>query len=144
MNVSALLPANIQTQLSLPLLLQGADYFSMAAEESSDTGVDLHELLIRKPDNTVYIRVEGEALLGAGIAEGDLLVIDRGPKPYHDDIVLACLDDVLLCRKLDLKNNCLTVSVDSGMGKEEFPDIAFCEHANLVIEGVARHVIRSL
>ncbi|MFL0797065.1 MAG: hypothetical protein K6L73_06195 [Cellvibrionaceae bacterium] len=144
MNVSELVPANIQTQLSLPLLLQGADYFSTVTEEESDEGIDLHQLLIRNPEKTLYVRAEGDILHGQGITDGDLLVVDRGPKPHHGDIVLACLDDVVLCRKLDLKANCLTVSLSSGEGKDETPDILFNEHANLVIEGVVRHVIRSL
>ena len=39
--------------------------------------LDLNELLVKRPTATYFVRVEGDSMVGAGIREGDLLVVDR-------------------------------------------------------------------
>lgn len=151
MNVSELMPASFQLQLSLPLLLQGMSE-PWCISSNDEEGIDLNEYLVRNPEKTFLTRIEGDDLRGEGLFDGDLLVVDRGVKPHHGDIVLASLDDILMCRKLDLKNNCLICGGESDENKSKAAGsseengsstIHFQDHANLVIEGRVRHVIHT-
>ncbi|HYP69192.1 MAG TPA: S24 family peptidase, partial [Thiobacillaceae bacterium] len=40
-------------------------------------------LLIADPPATFMVRVTGDSMVGAGIASGDILVVDRGLTPAH-------------------------------------------------------------
>jgi DNA polymerase V len=39
--------------------------------------IDLNEVLIRHPEATYYLRVRGHSMRDAGIADGDVLLVDR-------------------------------------------------------------------
>jgi len=54
--------------------------------------LDLNELLVRRPAATFFVRVEGDSMIGEGIRDGDILVVDRSLRPASGDIVIACVD----------------------------------------------------
>lgn len=66
--------------------------FPSPAEDFLDDGIDLHRHLIRNPAATFLYRARGTSMLLAGIADGDILVVDRSVKPQHDDLVVATWD----------------------------------------------------
>lgn len=41
---------------------------------------------------TYFVRVEGDSMVGAGISDGDLLVVDRSLRPADGDVVIASVD----------------------------------------------------
>ena len=51
--------------------------FPSPAEQYHEPPLDLNELLVKRPAATYFVRVEGDSMIGAGIHEGDLLVVDR-------------------------------------------------------------------
>src|SRR5690554_5639693 len=63
--------------------------------------LDLNDVLITNPHSTFFMRVVGDAMLGAGIASGDTLVIDRSYTAQHGDIVIAIVEDGFLVRQLE-------------------------------------------
>lgn len=54
--------------------------------------VDLATVLIRHPQATFLIRAAGLSMHGAGINDGDLLVVDRALEAHHGSIVCAVVD----------------------------------------------------
>ncbi len=42
-------------------------------------------------------------MLGSGITDQAVLVVDRSIKPKHDDIVVASIDGEFVCKRLKLK-----------------------------------------
>ena len=66
--------------------------FPSPAEDYLDCPLDLNELIISKPSATFFVRARGESMLGAGIQNGDLLVVDRSLETMNNDIVIAVLD----------------------------------------------------
>jgi len=44
-------------------------------------------------------------MIGAGIFEGDLIVIDRSLTPKHNNIVVAVIDNEFTVKRLWLKDN---------------------------------------
>jgi len=64
--------------LRLPLAGESvAAGFPSPADDYIDRGIDLNEALIQHPSSTFFLRVSGDSMIGAGIHDGDLLVVDR-------------------------------------------------------------------
>lgn len=66
--------------------------FPSPAEQYLEPPLDLNELLVKRPAATYFVRVEGDSMLGAGIHDGDLLVVDRSLRPADGDVVIASVD----------------------------------------------------
>jgi len=66
--------------------------FPSPAEQYHEPPLDLNELLVKRPAATYFVRVEGDSMIGAGIHEGDLLVVDRSLHPANGDIIIASVD----------------------------------------------------
>lgn len=69
-------------------------------EDRSDCSLDLNVHLIHHPAATFFIRVEGDLMLGAGIASGDLLIVDRALTALAGDIVVAIVHGEFTVRRL--------------------------------------------
>lgn len=66
--------------------------FPSPAEQYLEPPLDLNELLVKRPAATFFVRVQGESMVGAGIHDGDLLVVDRSLRPASGDIIIAYVD----------------------------------------------------
>ena len=66
--------------------------FPSPAEQYMEPPLDLNELLVKHPAATYFVRVSGDSMTGAGINDGDLLVVDRSLRPADGDIIIACVD----------------------------------------------------
>lgn len=66
--------------------------FPSPAEQYQEQPLDLNELLVRHPAATFFVRVQGDSMTGAGINDGDLLVVDRSIRPADGDVIIACVD----------------------------------------------------
>jgi repressor LexA len=85
--------------------------------------------------NNFLLRVKGDSMLGAGIHEGDLVVIDRKREPIKGNIVVALVEDETTVKKLDKKN-------ENWILKPENPDYSIIDK-NFEVIGVVIGVIRS-
>ena len=66
--------------------------FPSPAEQYMEPPLDLNELLVKRPAATYFVRVSGDSMSGAGINDGDVLVVDRSLRPADGDIIIACVD----------------------------------------------------
>ena len=87
--------------LALPLAGERvAAGFPSPADDYVEVGIDLNEQLIRHPTSTFFLRVSGDSMTGAGIHDGDLLVVDRSLDPRPGRIVVAVLDGGFTLKRL--------------------------------------------
>ena len=66
--------------------------FPSPAEQYLEPPLDLNELLVKRPAATYFVRVQGDSMSGAGISDGDLLVVDRSLRPADGDVITASVD----------------------------------------------------
>ena len=66
--------------------------FPSPAEQYQETPLDLNELLVKRPAATFFVKVQGDSMIGEGIRDGDLLVVDRSLRPASGDVIIACVD----------------------------------------------------
>jgi DNA polymerase V len=64
--------------------------FPSPAEDYQDKKLDLNEYLIKHPSATFFVRVSGNSMTGAGIYDGDLLIVDRS-LPASDNKIVICV-----------------------------------------------------
>ena len=87
--------------------------FPSPAEQYLEPPLDLNELLVRRPAATYFVRVQGDSMVGAGISDGDLLVVDRSLRPADGDVIIASVDGDFTVKTLRLGNG------ERGMGNGE-------------------------
>ena len=87
--------------------------FPSPAEQYLEPPLDLNELLVRRPAATYFVRVEGGSMVGAGIRDGDLLVVDRSLRPADGDVIIASVDGDFTVKTLRLGKR------EEGKGKRE-------------------------
>ena len=78
--------------------------FPSPAEQYQETPLDLNELLVKRPAATFFVKVQGDSMIGEGIHDGDLLVVDRSLRPANGDIIIACVDGDFTVKTLRLGN----------------------------------------
>lgn len=115
--------------------------FGAAADDYMERGIDLNEQLIYNKPATFFFRMNSDAMQGAGIFSGDILIVDRSIKPVSGKIIIAILDGELLVRRLQKNINSAVLMAEN----KKFADIplsAFDDRAN--VWGVVTYAIHSL
>ena len=102
-----------------------------------EKAIDLNEELVRNPTSTFFVRAKGDSMKDAGIASGDILVVDKSITAANRQIVVAMLDGDFTVKRLRRRNN--RVFLESG--NPEFPPREITPDQELVIWGVVTFVI---
>jgi DNA polymerase V len=96
-----LAPSPDAPRLARPLFLFRVPAgFPSPAEDYVEGSLDLNEHLIQHKEATFFVRVRGDSMAGAGICNGDLLVVDRAREAGDGDIVIAVVDGELTVKRL--------------------------------------------
>ena len=111
-----------------------------SAEDHVDGSLDLNEHLIEHREATFFIRVQGQSMTGAGIQDGDLLVVDRALEAADGDIVVAMVDGELTLKRLYKRNGHVRLLPENPC----FHPIGFVDGQELSIWGVATSVVHRL
>jgi len=74
--------------------------FPSPADDHMDRKLDLNEHLIDSPSSSFFVRATGNSMIGAGICEGTLLVVDKSIEPKHNKIVIAVVDGEFTVKRL--------------------------------------------
>jgi DNA polymerase V len=114
--------------------------FPSPADDHLDRSLDLHELLISHPAATFYVRLAGDSMKGAGLHDGDLLIVDRSLTAVHGDVVIACLDGDLTVKRLYRRGGVIQLRPDN----PDFAPIEIGDGREFEIWGVVTGSIRQL
>ena len=106
--------------------------FPSPAQDYFDGSLDLNDHLIRDKTSTFIVRVSGESMTGAGISDGDELVVDRSLSPTHGSVVIAILDGELTVKRLELNRGGVVLRAEN----PEYPPIHVAELSELQVWGV--------
>lgn len=74
------------------LIQAGTTGFPSPAEEYIELEINLQKQLIPNPSSTFIFRVTGHSMVGVGIMDGALLIVDRSIKVSEGKIVVATLN----------------------------------------------------
>ena len=77
--------------------------FPSPASDYIESPIDLNNHLIKNVAATFLVRAQGQSMVGSGITDQAVLIVDRSIKPSHNSIVVATLDGEFVCKRLKLK-----------------------------------------
>jgi len=125
-----------KSMLPLPVLGIIRAGYPVPAEEQLINEVTFDDYLVDHPDSSYLLRVSGDSMVDANIAEGDIVIVDKAKRPKNKDIVVASVDNEFTLKYLQEKRGkvCLVPA------NKKYPVIYPKE--NLTIEGVVVSVIR--
>lgn len=125
----------------LPLYLSPVEAgFPSPADDYVEKKLDLHEYVVRNEAATFFLRAHGESMLGAGIHNGDLLVVDRSLTAGHNKVVIAALDGELTVKRLVLRHERAYLAPEN----PDYAEVDITERESLHIWGVVSYVIHKL
>lgn len=121
-----------------PLKTSVAIGFGSPAQDSGVTRLDLNDVLIRNQQATFLMRIAGDAMSGAGIDPGDLVLVDRAVEAQHGHVVIAVVEHEFVCRRLIREGGVPVLRGESG------EDLVPRDGEELRVWGVVTTVIKSL
>ncbi len=102
--------------------------------------IDLNDALVRHPQATFVMRAAGDAMAGAGVGGGDVLLVDRAVAPQHGHLVIAKVEGELLCRRLVRQDGLTALETAEAPARQ----LVCSEQQPLEVWGVVTTVIRQL
>jgi len=114
--------------------------FPSPAEDYVEGSLDLNEHLIVHREATFFVRVKGQSMTGAGICDGDLLVVDRALEAGDGDIVVAVVDGELTVKRLSKRGGRVRLLAEH----PGFSPIEFKDGQELTVWGVVTSIVRRI
>ena len=115
--------------------------FGAAADDYAERGIDLNEQLIKNKPATFFLRVNSNAMIGAGIHSGDVVIVDRSLEPRNGSVIIAVLNGELLIRRLQVLENKKNLLVPDS---KKLSAIEINEASGFSVWGVVTYVIHTL
>ena len=112
--------------------------FGAAADDYAERGIDLNEQLVKNKPATFFMRVNSDAMTGAGIHVGDVVIVDRSLEAKNGKIIIAVVDGELLIRKLEVSGGLQRL-----VATKKLAPLLLSE-GNLKVWGVVTYVIHNV
>ena len=114
--------------------------FPNPAQEAGGTALNLNDLLVKHPISTYYLQVEGDSMAGAGIATGDVVVVDKSLEPRSGDVVVGVVDGEFTLKYLKKQGSRAWLVAASPKSQP----VALHEAQDAAIWGVVTYVIHKV
>ena len=111
--------------------------FPSPAEDHIDVSLNLNDYLVKHPSSTFYIYVKGDSMIGSGIYDGDLMVVDRSLEPQSNNIAVAVIDGEFTVKKIYKNKNQIYLLPDN----KNYKPIHIKEGMDFQIWGIVTHSI---
>ncbi len=126
------------TKIELPFFCTSIQAgFPSPADDFVDTQLDLNEYLIKHPSATFFVRVSGDSMVGAGIFDGDMLIVDRSLDAHDGTIIIAVLDGELTVKRLRKMKETMLLYPEN----DQYQPIEISEESDFSVWGVVTAVI---
>lgn len=112
--------------------------FPSPADDYLEGTLSLDEHLIQNKDATFFVRAKGDSMKGAGIFDGNILVVDKSLEPASGSIVIALIDGCLTVKRFIKRGDTVLLQSENS----RFKDIEFKEGQELQVWGVVTSTIR--
>jgi len=115
--------------------------FPSPAEDYLSDSLDFNRDLIKHPEATFYGQVEGDSMIGLGINDGDIAVIDKSIEARHGDIVVAFIEGDFNVKLLDLSHK-KDGYIELKSANPNYPSFRIDEYDNFKVWGVVIWTIK--
>lgn len=102
--------------------------------------MSLDRELIKNKEATFFARVSGQSMIGAGLEDNDLLVIDRSIEPINNKIAVCFLDGEFTVKRLRVDKDEVWLQPEN----PNYPIIKITDDNDFVIWGIVTNVIKKV
>ena len=118
--------------------------FPSPAQDYVENGIDLNRELVKNPSSTFFGRARGSSMEGAGIFDGDLLVIDKSLEPYEGAVAVCFIDGEFTLKRIHFEREGVKVmAVWLQPENDSYCPIKVTEENQFIIWGIVTHSVRS-
>ena len=114
--------------------------FPSPADDFKEVRISLDKELVKNKEATFYAKVSGESMVGAGLDDGDLLVIDRSLDPESGKIAVCFIDGEFTVKRIKKVGDRLYLMPEN----KKYKRIEIKEENELIIWGVVEYVIKKV
>lgn len=114
--------------------------FPSPADDFRDNKISLDSVLVKNKEATFYAKVSGQSMIGAGLDDGDLLVVDKSLEPEHNKIAVCFIDGEFTVKRLQVTKE----GVFLLPANPAYEPIQVTEDNNFQIWGIVTHVIKRM
>ncbi len=114
--------------------------FPSPADDFKEIRISLDNELVKNRDATFYARVSGESMVGAGLDDGDLLVIDKSLDPKNGKIAVCLVDGEFTVKRIKKEKDKFYLMPEN----DKYKPIELKEDNELIIWGVVEYVIKKV
>lgn len=133
-------PAEEKTH-HIPLANTGVSAgFPSPADDFKELRISIDQEVVKNEEATFYARVAGQSMQGAGLDDGDLLVIDRSKEPLDNAIAVCFIDGEFTVKRLKIEAECVYLMAEN----PNYSPIKVTEDNELIIWGVVTYVVKKV
>ena len=114
--------------------------FPSPADDFKEIRISLDKELVKNQESTFYARVSGDSMLGAGIDDGDLLVIDKSLSPENGKIAVCFIDGDFTVKRIVKEKGKLYLKAEN----KKYKSMEISGESELIIWGIVEYVIKKL
>ena len=114
--------------------------FPSPADDFKESKISIDQEVVKNESATFYARVVGQSMQGAGLDDGDLIVIDRSQEPGNGKIAVCYVDGEFTVKRLKVENECIYLMPEN----KKYKALKITEENQLIIWGVVTYVIKKL
>ncbi len=114
--------------------------FPSPADDFKEIRISLDKELVKNRDATFYAKVSGESMIGAGLDDGDLLVIDRSLDPKNGKIAVCLVDGEFTVKRIKKEKDKFYLMPEN----KKYRPIKLEEDNELIIWGIVEYVIKKV
>ena len=114
--------------------------FPSPVNDFSESRISLDDELIKNKDTTFYAKVKGQSMIGAGLDDNDLLVIDRSLPPENNKIAVCFLDGEFTVKRLRVDKNEVWLQPEN----PNYPIINITDENDFMVWGIVTNVIKKV
>ena len=114
--------------------------FPSPAGDFKQDRISLDKELIKNKEATFFARVSGQSMVGAGLDNNDLLVIDRSLEPTNNKIAVCLIDGEFTVKRLKVENYRIWLKPEN----LDYKPIEITEQNQFIIWGIVTNVIKKV
>ena len=139
--VITIIQPDFSTTLARPLFLSRVPAgFPSPADDYIEGSLDLNQHLIKHKAATFFVRVTGDSMLGAGIHDGDLLIVDRSLEAQDKSVVVALVNGEFTVKRIKKEHERVWLMPEN----KNYQPMEMLEGSELEVWGVVTNVIHKL
>ena len=132
---------DFSTTVERPLFLSKVPAgFPSPADDYVESKLDLNEHLIKHKAATFFVKVTGDSMLGAGIHDGDMLIVDRALEAQNMSVVVAVVNGEFTVKRIKKENGRIWLMPENS----KYEPMEMLEGSELEVWGVVTNVIHKL